>query len=171
MLRGLEGRRIALVTVGDDQGHQARVDTVRRALEQAGAQIDALSSGQGPDETWHGGRYAGLVVIGGDSGVVSKDARLMQLIREFLVSEKPIAAHGDALDVIIQAEGAGGTAVTMSDADASLFAAQLVRQFAERLEEHDVDEMSEQSFPASDPPATTPGSIGPAAGPDSDTRA
>lgn len=197
MMRGLEGRRIGLVTVSDGPGLQTRVEAVRQELEQAGAQIAVLDPGQGSDEDWHGGRYAGLVVIGGDSGVVSTDPRLMQLGREFLASDKPVAAYGNALEMIIRAGGAAGRTVAASKAtkaaleaaggrsvdepfhadgglitangaaDSAVFAAQMVQHFADLLEEHDVDDMSEQSFPASDPPATTPGSVGPAAGHDS----
>jgi putative intracellular protease/amidase len=201
MTRGLEGRRIALAVAAKEQDLQKRVDVVRRALEQAGAQVDVLQSGQGSDEDWHGGRYAALVVVGGQGDAVSDaNPRLIQLVRELLVSEKPVAACGNALDVIVRAGGAAGRTLSVPEslkgtlvaaggkavdepiyADGSLisardagdtetFAAKVVGEFARHLEEQDVDEMSEQSFPASDPPSTTPGSIGPAPGRDSGAR-
>jgi protease I len=190
MTGGLEGRRIALVVPATASGERAQV--ARRTLEQAGAQVDLLTPGQGDEDEWHGGRYAALVAIGGggDDASVTNDARLSQLVREFLVSEKPVAAIGSAVDVIVrsggaagrtiatdargrpQLEAAGGTASertmhtdgclvsAIGDSDDQAFAAHVVQAFSAHLEERDVDEMSEQSFPASDPPATTPGSVG-----------
>lgn len=197
MLRDLDGRRIAVVAVGAS-AEEGRVEMVRRALEQAGAEISILQAGKGPDEDWHGGRYAALVVLGGDApAAASGDQRLTQLAREFLVSEKPVAALGQALNVVIQAGGAEGRTLAsdstfrpaveaagakavddpvhtdgclisaQASADIQAFAEQLVREFTRQLEERDVDAMSEQSFPASDPPATTPASIG-HVGPDED---
>ena len=199
MLRGLEGRRIALTATHDDAVSQQRTEVVRRVLGQAGAQVDILVPGQASGEEWHGGRYAALVAIGSEGGRGSHHPQLEQLLREFLVSEKPVAATGDALDVTVRAGGAGGRTLAAhaalrpavkaaggksvdepihvdgclisatSAADIEVLAAQIVREFATHLDERNVDEMSEQSFPASDPPSTTPGSIGPA--PDRDSAA
>lgn len=201
MTRGLEGRRIALAVAGNDREPEKRVEVVRRALAQAGAQVDALQHDKSPDEGWRGGRYAALIVIGGNGEAASDaDPRLIQLVREMLVSEKPVAAVGSALEVIVRSGGAAGRTLAAPDslrgsvtaaggksadepiygdgclisardvADIEAFAAKVVADFAQHLEEHEVDEMSEQSFPASDPPATTPGSIGPAPGRDSGAR-
>lgn len=46
-------------------------------------------------------------------------------------------------------------------ADVGAFAARVVHEFSDLLEEHQLDEMSDMSFPASDPPATSPAAIGP----------
>ena len=168
---GLEGRRIALVVPAE--ATTGRADVVRRALEQQGAQVDALSPGQGDEEAWHGGRYAALVAIGrdGTASSTADDPRLLQLIREFLVSEKPVAAIGTAVDAIVRSGGAAGSFVSAtSDSDDKAFAENVIRTFSALLDERDVDEMSEQSFPASDPPATTPASIGPAPEQDTGTR-
>ena len=201
MMSGLEGRRIALSVLDDDAANPERAAVVRRALEQAGAKIDVLKPGEGSAEDWHGGRYAALVAIGGVAGAgPNADPRLVQLTREFLASEKPVAVIGGALEVIINAGGAAGRTLAASrqlkpaleaaggksadgpihadgslvsaakTADIEAFAAEVVRQFAGHLEERAVDEMSEQSFPASDPPSTSPGSIGPAPERDSETR-
>jgi putative intracellular protease/amidase len=201
MLRGLEGRRIAITPMREDPVIQERADTVRRALDDAGAQVGVLKPGQGADEDWHGGTYAALIAIGGDAATVSQpDPRLAQLIREFLVSEKPVAAVGDALDMIVQAGGAAGRSLAVppgmkssleaaggkpadgpfhtdgcllsaaGTGDSDAFSAEVVRTFARLLEERATDEMSEQSFPASDPPSTTPASIGPAADRGTETR-
>ena len=150
MRRGLEGRRIALAA-----GEGADAAVIRRELIAAGAEISELADST-PDEEWHGGRYAGLV-LAGRSGAGTRD-RLAQLVREFLVSEKPVAAMGAdlaalQLDESLLALGDRGD-------DAQAFARRVATTFAERLEEHDVDEMSELSFPASDPPAMNPGTAG-----------
>ena len=113
----------------------------------------------------------------------------VQFVREFLLADKPVAAicHGPWLLVEAAAvsgrtltswpslktdiRNAGGQwvdqPVTIDDrlitsrkpADIPAFSAAIVKQFASRIEEAKVDEMSEQSFPASDPPPG-PSSIG-----------
>lgn len=151
MQRGLDGRRLALF---DGSGMRAR--DVVPALERAGARVQVLKDSDA-DEQWHGGQYAALVVVGEAGPDFHGDRRLVQLVREFLVSDKPVAV----LDVPVDAIQADDTLLALrSHGDARTFADQVVREFSNRLEERDVDEMSELSFPASDPPATTPGSIG-----------
>ncbi len=113
----------------------------------------------------------------------------VQFVREFMLADKPVAAicHGPWLLVEAAAvsgrtltswpslktdiRNAGGQwvdqPVTIDDrlitsrkpADIPAFSAAIVKQFASRIEEARVDEMSEQSFPASDPPPG-PSSIG-----------
>jgi protease I len=113
----------------------------------------------------------------------------VQFVREFMLADKPVAAicHGPWLLVEAAAvsgrtltswpslktdiRNAGGQwvdqPVTVDDrlitsrkpADIPAFSAAIVKQFASRIEEARVDEMSEQSFPASDPPPG-PSSIG-----------
>jgi hypothetical protein len=199
MQRGLDGRRIALAVLGHDTAEETVVQTVRTALERAAAQVDVLEPGGGADEDWHGGRYAALVALGGETGNSTDDPRLTQLVREFLVSEKPVAAMGAAMGLVVKAGGAAGRTCAVdeslraaletaggrsadeaihadgnlisaaSGANVSAFAATVVEELARALEEQDVDAMSEQSFPASDPPATTPASVGHVA-PDSPPR-
>lgn len=194
MLRGLESRRIALFSAPENDAVQRRAGTVRRALEAAGARVDVLEKGKGANEDWHGARYAALVIIGDDTAAFDADPRLVQLAREFLVSDKPVAALGAALATILEAAGAAGRtiaahgplksalerggATTVEEpihvdealitasggADIETFAKRFVEEISERLEERDVDEMSEQSFPASDAPSTTPARAGPASG-------
>ena len=113
----------------------------------------------------------------------------VQFVREFMLADKPVAAicHGPWLLVEAAAvsgrtltswpslktdiRNAGGQwvdqPVTIDDrlitsrkpADIPAFSAAIVKQFASRIEEARADEMSEQSFPASDPPPG-PSSIG-----------
>jgi putative intracellular protease/amidase len=197
MQRGLEGRRIAFFAESDQTN--APGDRVSRDLEAAGAEVHRLESSS-RDEDWHGAKYAALVLIGGRDGLSSTDTRLVQLVREFLVSDKPLAAFGRAVRMVVEAGGAGGRSLAASDdlrpaieqagarvvdadihvdetlitarntAEPDQFARTVVRELATRLEEGAVDEMSELSFPASDPPAVTPAALAPAKGGD-DTRA
>lgn len=161
MQAGLEGRRIALYSGPKAEGVRAVV----AALEQAGARVHRLSR-EDPDEAWHGGMYAALVLLGGNESIGS-NPRLVQLVREFLVSDKPVASMSIPLEAI-QVEESLLTVSGTGDPDA--FGKQIVKTFSARLEEHDVDQMSEMSFPASDPPASTPTSTGHVA-PDPEPRA
>jgi putative intracellular protease/amidase len=139
------------------------------------------------------------VIVDDGASAFSGDTRLVQLAREFLVSDKPIAALGGGLWAILKAGGAAGRLVAAhgllkialegagarsveepiyvdealitarADADVNEFAKRVVGEFSNRLEERELDEMSELSFPASDPPAITPATIG-RVSPDSDAR-
>ncbi len=160
MQRGLDGRRLALFDAS-----RARARDVVPALERAGALVHALKDSD-PDEQWHGGRYAALVVVGDGGPEFHGDRRLVQLVREFLLSDKPVAA----LDVPLESIQADESLLAVrGTGDARGFAEQVVREFSSRLEERDVDEMSELSFPASDPPAVNPGAVG-RVSPDRDVR-
>lgn len=151
MQRGLEGRRIALVAGGGDAATE-----IRKELIASGAEVSELPGGSS-DDRWHSGMYAGLVLVG-DAGGFGIRREVRQLVREFLVSEKPVAAYSvDAAELeldesVVAVRGTG---------DARAFAREVTSVFARRLEEQAVDEMSEQSFPASDPPAVNPGTAGP----------
>jgi putative intracellular protease/amidase len=152
MLRGLQGRRIALAIAGTDADIDQQVSTIRASLEEAGAQVDALDAGRTRGQEWHGARYAGLVLVGNGT---PEDPRLTQLVREFLLSEKPIAAVASAGQLVRQAGGeprvTGGDDMSAED-----FAARVVADFSQCLEDRDLDEISEESFPASDPPGNSP---------------
>ena len=99
MLTGLKGRRIAVTQ--PDSGPNESMGAVKEALEAAGAAVEVLAA-QAPDESWHGGKYAALVVVadGGGQRLPTPDPRLVQLVREFLVSEKPVA-QAQALDGVV----------------------------------------------------------------------
>ena len=155
MPRGLEGRRIALFA---EPGSDAA--EIRKELIAAGAEVNELPGDSGgSDDKWHSGMYAALVVVGDADAKTELHPNIAQMIREFLVSEKPVAtfqANAEALQLdesLVAVRGSG---------DARAFARDVVSTFGERLEEEAVDEMSDLSFPASDPPSISPGTAGPA---------
>lgn len=110
------------------------------------------------------------------------DPRAVQFVREFMVADKPVAAicHGPWL--LIEADAVAGRTLTSwpslktdirnakgewvdkevvvdeklvtsrKPADLPAFNAAIVREFASRIDEAKIDQLSEQSFPASDPP-------------------
>jgi len=183
MLRGLQGRRVGLVA-----GNERDAARVSAALESAGASIVRLQA-EAADEDWHSGKYAALVLL----DTPRKSERTIQLVREFLAADKPLAARGSAVSIVLESGGAAGRTVAAADdssaqvrtaggavsstnlhvdgclitataqADVDEFARVMVREFAAHLDESAVDEMSDLSFPASDPPAVTPSTAGPAA--------
>ena len=155
MRRGLEGRRIALFA---EPGSDAA--EIRKELIASGAEISELpGDSEGSDDRWHSGMYAALVVVGDASADTELQPQIAQLMRECLVSEKPVAifkANAEALQL-----DESLVAVKGGD-DARAFAREVASVFAERQDETAVDEMSDMSFPASDPPSISPGTAGPA---------
>lgn len=153
MQRGLEGRRIAVFAGGEGE-------ELRTALEGAGALVELLSDGRArSDAEWHGGRYAAIVVGSGRDDQLH--SRIVQLVREFLLSGKPVATIGEGLALLEEAGGAREDALVFQEDLRASRATAVVARLAERLEDNQVDAMSDMSFPASDPPAVTPASIGP----------
>ena len=161
MQRGLEGRRIALY--GEPGADTAEV---RKELIAAGAEISELPGEGGSDDKWHSGMYAALVLVGRAGPGAEPDEKIQQLIREFMVSEKPVAAFDPDVEALQLDESL--LAVRGRD-DARAFAREVASVLGERLEEDAVDTMSDLSFPASDPPSVSPGTAGPGA-PDQDAR-
>lgn len=121
----------------------------------------------------------------------------VRFVREFFFADKPVAAICHALWLLVEADvvrgrtvtsypslrtdirNAGGTWVDqMVQVDGKLvtsrnvpdlpaFCEKSVQVFARALQEEVLDEMGEESFPASDPPSTSPTISGRAAPPDS----
>ena len=162
MQRGLEGRRIALFTGAEGEG-------LRAALEGAGALVEVLSDGRSYAEAeWHSGRYAAIVVGSGRDDALLP--RVLQLLRESLLSEKPIVVIGEGSRLLEQAGGAHEDALAISPPRGRDDGSGVVQALADRFDDRDVDEMSDLSFPASDPPANTPASIGTKRSRDSEAR-
>ena len=204
---GLKGRKVAILAT--DGVEQVELVEPRKALDAAGAVTHLVSpkdgaiQGMNHDEKAdmlpvdrrladvHASEYDALLLPGGvaNPDTLRMDQGAVQFVREFMLSEKPVAAicHGPWLLVEAGAvagrtltswpslktdvRNAGGQwvdqSVTVDDrlitsrkpADIPAFSAAIVKQFANRIDEARVDEMSEQSFPASDPPPG-PSSIG-----------
>ena len=111
-----------------------------------------------------------------------QDARAIQFIREMMLADKPVAAIAEGTLLLVQAdavagrtvatvhalraevEGAGGQPVdepvhaddrlvtSRKSNDLAFFSKRVVREFGNRIEDARVDQLSEASFPASDPP-------------------
>jgi protease I len=124
------------------------------------------------------------------------DARAVQFVREFMLAERPVAAICHGPWMLVEAGAVAGRTLTSwpslqtdirnaggewvdeecrvdaglitsrKPADLPAFCAAIVREFASGIHEAKVDGISDQSFPASDPP---PGPI--AIGGDGATRA
>ena len=151
MQRGLEGRRVALFA---EPGAEAA--EIRKELIAAGAEVSELPGGTS-DDRWHSGMYAALVLVGRPGQRTETHPKLAQLVREFMVSEKPVAVFDvDAADLQLD----DASVAVRGSGDAREFAQRAAKVFADRMDESAVDEMSDLSFPASDPPAVTPGTAG-----------
>jgi protease I len=167
-----------------------------RALERAGADVELLSVAAGEIHV-DGGEalrvdhaavnakptdYAGLIVVGGEgTEALRSDAKIVELVCNFMEYDKPVGVVGEAVRVLIDADAlkgrtvaapaslereirtAGGESVdkkvhvdqklvSCRDArDIEAFSAKVVSLFGEAIDESRLDRMVEQTFPASDP--------------------
>jgi protease I len=197
---GLKGRKVAILAT--DGVEQVELTEPRKALDAAGAVTHLISPKEGAiqgmnhDEKGemlpvdralsdvHASEYDALLLPG---GVANPDALRMepaavQFVREFMLSEKPVAAicHGPWL--LVEAAAVSGRTLTSwpslktdirnaggqwvdqpvavddrlitsrKPSDIPAFSAAIVKEFGNRMDERRADELSEQSFPASDPP-------------------
>jgi protease I len=204
---GLKGRKVAILAT--DGVEQVELTEPRKALDAAGAVTHVIApkggaiQGMNHDENGdqipvdrvlsdaHASEYDALLLPGGVANPdrLRMDRNAVQFVREFMLSEKPVAAicHGPWL--LVEADAVAGRRLTSwpslqtdirnaggewvdsevqvdhklvtsrTPADIPAFSAAIVREFSNRMDEAKVDEMSEQSFPASDPPPG-PTSIG-----------
>jgi protease I len=113
---------------------------------------------------------------------LSNEPRAVQFVKELMAADKPVAAIDDGMRLLIAADTVAGRTIAATPeladelrragaelVDAPLHVdeklitasrardigelnAVIVREFANRVDEARVDELSEQSFPASDPP-------------------
>jgi protease I len=187
----LKGRRVAILAADGMDGPQ--LSTPRRLLADAGATPEVLAARPGVvsatsdesipvDRTFddcHAADYDALVIPGGEgTAALSRDERVVQLVREFMAADKPVAAIGAGVRLLVVADMVAGRAIaatadvaeevqraggrmvdgaihvderliTARSADATVA---LVGALTSRVEDARADELSEQSFPASDPP-------------------
>jgi protease I len=110
------------------------------------------------------------------------DGKAVQFVREFMLADKPVAAICHAPWLLVEADAVAGRTLTswpslktdVTNAkgewvdkpvvvddklitsrkpdDLPQFCEAIVREFANQMDESKVDQLSEQSFPASDPP-------------------
>ena len=185
------GNRVAVVTTDVDQ---SALDEVRSRLQAAGASVVLVPS-EVPFENAHPSNFAGLVLL--ESAPDAGGPKAVQVVREFMVADKPVAAIGKGVSLLIAADAVPGRSIAApseladdvrdvggslagapihtddmlitarSTKDLHIFLDRVARGFAAQAEERQIDQVSEQSFPASDPPPG-PGTIG---GPRNDTDA
>ena len=192
---GLKGRHVAVLAA--DGVNAGELLGPRKALAEAGAVADVLAPREGRakavagepvtvDRTFavcHAADYDALVIPGGRDAVeeLRRDRAAVQFVREFMAADKPVAAIGDGVSLLVAADAVAGRSVaakpdladdveraggqvvssgfhidekliTSRGADLGELSAAILREFSNRVDEARVDQLSEQSFPASDPP-------------------
>jgi protease I len=193
---GLKGRHVAILSA--DGVDAAQLNSPRKALTDAGVVADVVAARSGAirtaggesiavDRTFdvcHASDYDALVIPGGarSAEALREDKGALQFVREFMVADKPVAAIGEGVRLLVAADAVAGRAVAgegilgddvtraggqLVDAplhvderlitsrrggDLNVLNAAILREFANRVDEARVDQLSEQSFPASDPP-------------------
>jgi protease I len=203
----LKGKRVAILAT--DGVEQVELTDVRKALDEAGAETVLVSpkadSIQAFKHHEKGDRFpvdmiladakptdfAALYLPGGvaNPDALRMDQKAVQLVREFMATDKPVAAicHGPWL--LVEADAVAGRKLTswpslrtdivnaggewVDEAvcvdgdlitsrkpdDIPAFNKRILAEFSTQITDREVDRTSEQSFPASDPPPG-PASIG-----------
>lgn len=200
METGLKGHRVAILAT--DGVEQVELVEPRKALEGAGAITQLVSTKPGKIQAFNhldkgdrfevdatldeaqASQFDALFMPGGvaNPDALRMDPRAVQFVREFMVSDKPVAAICHAAWLLVEADAVAGRTLTSWPSlqtdirnakgdwvdrevvvdeklvtsrkpdDLPAFNAAIVKEFAHRIEEARVDQTSEQSFPASDPP-------------------
>jgi protease I len=197
---GLKGRRVAILAT--DGVEQVELEEPRRALDGAGAVTHLIAPNEGSIQAMNhdekGARlpvdrvladaraseYDALLLPGGVANPdrLRLDERAVQFVREFMLSEKPVAAICHAPWMLVEANAVAGRTLTSwpslktdirnaggdwvdepvrvddqlitsrKPEDLPQFCEAIVREFAADIANLFVDEVLAQSFPASDPP-------------------
>ena len=197
---GLKGHRIAILAT--DGVEQIELVEPRKALDAAGAVTELVSLKPGTIQGFNhldkgdtfevdavlgeatASRYDALFIPGGvaNPDALRMDPQAVQFVREFMVSDKPVAAICHAAWLLVEADAVAGRTLTSwpslqtdirnakgdwvdrdvvvdeklitsrKPEDLPAFNEAIVREFGNRIDEARVDQLSEQSFPASDPP-------------------
>ena len=201
MGQGLHGRRIAILAT--DGVEQVELEVPRKALDDAGAVTHLIAPQDGSIQAMNhdekGARipvdrvlgsvrpsdYDALMLPGGVANPdrLRMDHRAVQFVREFMLSEKPVAAICHAPWMLVEANAVAGRTLTswpslqtdirnaggdwvdeqvrvddrlitsrMPD-DLPAFCTTMLQEFASDMEvDERLEQVGEQSFPASDPP-------------------
>ena len=108
---GLQQKKVALV-VAPDASAETRTE-VRRALEGVGATVEELGTAAGAAPSMD---YAALVVIGGEGAAADRaepafPGAATQLVKEMMMTEKPVAAIGTGVSLLVNADVVRGLTV------------------------------------------------------------
>jgi protease I len=197
---GLRGKKVAILAT--DGVEQVELVEPRKALDAAGAETHLISQKRGEIQAFNhldkgdrfavdrifdearAGEYMALFLPGGvaNPDALRMDPKAVQFVREFMVSDKPVAAICHAPWLLIEADAVAGRTLTSWPSlktdvrnaggnwvdervhvdeklitsrkpdDLPFFCKRIVQEFSNRIDESRVDQLSEQSFPASDPP-------------------
>ena len=183
----LSGTKVAVLATADVD--QSQLHEARTRLESAGASVVSIPT-ELPFDRAHPSNVGGLVLL--ERSATAEDpanAQVVQVVREFMLADKPVAAIGRGIALLIAADAIAGRSVAAPDglendvrkaggilagtaiiaddklitarssSELHVFLERVVRTFAGQAEERHIDQVSEQSFPASDPPPG-PGAIG-----------
>ncbi|HET9799095.1 MAG TPA: type 1 glutamine amidotransferase domain-containing protein [Gemmatimonadaceae bacterium] len=204
---GIKGRKVAILAT--DGVEQVELVEPRKALDAAGAVTHLIAPQEGAIQGMNhdekgdmlpvdralaqvrAAEYDALLLPGGvkNPDTLRTIPAAVQFVREFMLSEKPVAAICHGPWMLVEADAVSGRTLTSWPSlktdignaggrwvdqavvvdeqlvtsrkpdDIPAFSATIVREFGNRLYQASVDEVSEQSFPASDPPSS-PSSIG-----------
>lgn len=178
MQGGLQGKKVALLATPD----AASAAAWRRALEQAGAVVELLGEGHAQLSAaldYEALVALGPSAEAADRAPARFPRELVQLVKELAMSEKPVVALGSAVGLLAEADVVRGRSVAAPESlreeleragahvkDEALLcddriwtgmgtdadAARIVKALGGEIAQLSVDRVSEQSFPASDPP-------------------
>lgn len=204
---GLNGKRVAILAT--DGVEQAELLEPRKALDAAGASTVLVSTHPGEIQAVqhddkgdklkvdvtidraHASDFDALVLPGGVANPdrLRVDDKAVQFVREFMLSDKPVAAICHGPWMLVEADAVAGRTLTSwpslqtdirnaggdwvdspvkvddklvtsrKPADIPAFNDRMLHVFAQSTARDEVDQLSEQSFPASDAPPG-PSSIG-----------
>jgi len=200
MSSGLQGRKVAILAT--DGVEQVELEAPRKALDDAGAVTHLIApqgdSIQAMNHDEKGGRipvdrvladvrardYDALLLPGGVANPdrLRMDEKAVQFVREFMLTDRPVAAICHGPWMLVEAGAVAGRTLTSWPSlktdirnaggdwvdevvrvddelitsrkpdDLPQFCSTIVREFSKRMDDRRVDSMGEQSFPASDPP-------------------
>jgi protease I len=203
----LQGKRVAILAT--DGVEQVELVDVRQALDDAGAETVLISPKADSIQAFNHhekasripvdmtladakpSEFAGLYLPGGvaNPDALRMDKQAVQLVREFMAADKPVAAICHGAWLLVEADAVAGRRLTSwpslktdiknaggewvdeavcvdgdlitsrKPEDIPAFSKRLLAEFSSQIADRQVDRMSEQSFPASDPPPG-PASIG-----------